>query len=79
MRLARRRAPRTETSELVDGTPGPTGQPHLQGPGESHCHTHVGFQRQGVLQHLGTRGHTILTGPTGSRRTTRAGVGWTKR
>ena len=59
---------------LVDGTPrarqaaaasagtGRVALPHARG-----------VPRQGVFQRLGTRGHTILTGPTGSRCTTRVG------
>ena len=61
---------RTETGELVTDTPraaalasagtGRVALPHARG-----------VPRQGVFQHLGSRGHTILTGPTGGIRTTR--------
>ena len=63
-------APSTETGALANDTPraaalasagtGRVALPHARG-----------VPRQGVFQHLGSRGHTILTGPTGGIRTTR--------
>ena len=53
-------APRTEASvNWLTVPPGPDRrQPHPQGPDESHCHTHVGFQ---------DRAYSSASGPEGTR------------
>ena len=78
-------APRTEASvNWLTVPPGPDRrQRHPQGPDESHCHTHVGFQDRAYSSISGAEGtrysptRQAASAPPGSRGS--RGMGWMKR